>query len=1322
MVNSPAHIQKPQDTAPQSRAGADVALPASFAQERLWFLGQYEPGSPLYNIPLAYDISGPLNIDALRESLLDVVRRHESLRTNLVFENGELLQLIHGNAACPFETRDLPDLPAQERESRADDAMRAFIRMPFNLSAEPLLRILVLGFDGQSHRLVLNVHHSIFDGVSVGIFFRELAEFYSARLEGRAPSLKPLAIQYGDFAAWQRQSLQGSLLEKHLVFWKDRLRDMPPPLDLPVDRQPPAQPTTKGGDYFFTLPADLALGLRELCHREGVTLFMGLMAAFQTLLFRHTGQERMLVGAPVANRSRAETEQLIGLFVNTVLLRGDFHDDPRVRELLRRVKNETLAAVEHGDLPFEKLVHELQLGRRDGRNPLFRTMLVLQDHAMAASLPGLRLSPHPAALGTAALDLLIEMIDEGTGIRCGVSYSADLFDAATIGLLAGHFLTLLRGMVESPDSRVSSLPLLTPGEQEQLRDWNRTDRDFPGDQTLASLFEKCAARTPLAPALIDGCEQLTYAALDKRANAVARELVARGIRPGSLVGLPAERSARFIIAMLGILKAGGAYVPLDAAEPAERAGIMRSRCAHVLSWDTMQSGDAEACPPRETDSGLPACVLFTSGSTGIPKGVLVPHRAISRLVLNNGFAAFSENDVVAFASNVCFDAATFEIWGALLNGATLVVVPREIIVSAGELAAFLTAHRITTLFLTTSLFNQMAAAEPAMFSKLKCLVFGGEPADAHAVRQVLANGKPERLVNGYGPTETTTFAVCHTIERIDGDQIPIGRPIANTRAYILDRALNELPVGVSGELFIGGPGVALGYVNDPALTAGRFVETKFGRLYKTGDLAGWRADGAISYRGRIDSQIKLRGFRIEPGEIETALQAHPDIRQAAVVAQPQTGGDRALVGYLVASAETRTDAAVLRTFLTSSLPAQMIPRSFIWLESLPLTANGKLDHRKLPKPPDATPNPVASAQPRNPIEHGISELWTQVLGRNGFSLQDDFFAAGGHSLLALRMLADIRKKFGVEVPARRLFETPTIEGLARFVAGHLPSAAPEPKAFRSLIAIQRGDPARTPLFLVPGGWGGEIEFLVYAELSRHLDPALPVWGLKARGAGTAESPHASVAEMAADYLAELRAIQPHGPYFIAGECVGGICAAEMACQLEEAGERVALLMLLDTTVPAPSLLQEYVHEESRKRASEFHDTSVHQRIRHHLDKMTGLSLGGKFGYLLKKATRHETVAPAAEAPVVEQYPRGQKEYPVTLMRHHLRAYRGAVTLLLDDESSRLYGHLGWDKAPIGKLETHTVPGNHITCIRGHAPTAAAKMRELIQRATAEAHP
>ena len=1276
MLQSPTIIPKDNASAPQMRAGADTVLPASFAQERLWFLAQYEPGSPLYNIPLAYDISGSLNIDALRESLLDIVRRHESLRTNLVFENGGLLQLIHESASCPMEVSDLSLLPAPQRENRAAEIARAFIRRPFDLPTEPLLRVLILGLGTQSHRLVLNVHHGVFDGVSLGIFLRELAECYGARLAGREPSLKPLPIQYGDFAVWQRQSMQGALLERHLAFWRERLSDLPSTLDLPADRQPQAKSTTDGGDFFFALPAEISIALRELCRREGVTLFMALMAGFQSLLFRCTGQERMLVGAPVANRGRAETEHLIGLFVNTVVLRGDFRDNPSVRELLRRVRDETLTAIEHGDLPFEKLVRELQVSRRDGRNPLFRTMLVLQDHSAPASLPGVRLTPVTHELNAATLDLLIEMIDDGDGIRGGISYSTDLFERATIERLAGHFTTLLRGMAELPGSKVSSLPLLTSREEEQLSAWNRTDRDFPATRTIASLFEECAARTPDATALNDGGERLSFALLDKRANAVARDLQTRGVRRGNLVGFPAERSARFIVAALGILKAGAAYVPLDPSEPPERARVMRAQCAHVLSWETMPSGENDVSPRCDSDSGDTACVLFTSGSTGIPKGVLVPHRAISRLVINNDFAPFSRDDVVAFASNVCFDAATFEIWGALLNGATLAVVPRDVLLSANALGEFLASNAITTLFLTTSLFNQMAAVEPAMFGKLKCLVFGGEPADVHAVQQVLAHGKPRRLVNGYGPTETTTFAVCHNIERIEDNSVPIGRPIANTRARILDRSLNELPVGVVGELHIGGPGVALGYVNDPALTAERFHDTKFGRLYKTGDLASWRADGTIAYRGRADSQIKLRGFRIEPGE--TALQTHPDIRQAAVVAQTLAGGERALIAYLVASSEKKSDSAALREFLSASLPTHMIPQSYVWLDALPLTANGKLDHRRLPLPsPEPSADAAASLPPRDPIERGVSEVWAQVLCRNGFSRRDDFFAMGGHSLLALRVLADIRKKFGVDVPARRLFETPTIEGLAQFIAGHLPPTELSAKSFRSLIPIQRGEPSRPPLFLVPGGWGGEIEFLVYAELSRHLDPALPIWGLKARGAGSADAPHGSVSEMAADYLSEVRAIQPRGPYFIAGECVGGICAHEMACQIEEAGERVALLMLLDTTVPDPSLAHEYAQAESRKRAAEISEPRENGRIRHHLDKMTGLSLGEKFNYLLKKAAGRGKAASSDQAPAVGQFPRGQKDYPVTLMRHKLRAYRGTVALFLDEESARLYGHLGW---------------------------------------------
>jgi amino acid adenylation domain-containing protein len=1321
MAESPINPQQSVADPEQPGSEGDVTLPASFAQERLWFLHQLEPGSPLYNIPLAYDVAGALDISALEDSIRAIIRRHEALRTNLVAENGELLQLIHQDAEFAAEVVDLSTFPKPEQDDRAAALARAFIRKPFDLCREPLLRVLVLKCDEDSFQLVLNIHHSVFDGVSLGIFFRELAEIYAARIEGRQPSLPPLAIQYGDFADWQRQSLRGAPADRKVEFWRERLRDFPPDLDLPTDKQPARNPTTEGGDYFFALPDDLALALRELCRREGITLFMAFTAAFQALLFRYTGQERMLIGVPVSNRDREETEHLIGLFVNTVVLRGDFRGDPTVRELLRRVRDETLTAIEQGDLPFEKLVHELQIGRREARNPLFRTMIVLQDHSLIAGLPGLHLSPMAHQLNAATLDLLIEMIDDGTGLRGGVSYSTDLFEPATIQRLAEHFTMLLRGMVESPDRPVATLPLLTPHEQQQLLDWNRTGRDFPADETLAALFERCVAKNPAGIALIDGGHRLTYETLNRRANAVARGLHSSGVTRGSLVGVPAERSARFVIAVLGILKAGGACVPLDPAEPAERSRHMRSLCAHLIAWRTMPDGQELSPPPCAATSSTPAYVLFTSGSTGVPKGVMPDHRAIARLVIHSDFAAITNTDVFAFASHACFDAATFEIWGALLNGATLVVVPPEIILSPHEFGVFLAENRITTLFTTTSLFNQIAAVAPATFAGLRCLIFGGETADAHAVRQVLAHGKPERLLNAYGPTETTTFATCHLIERVESDRIPIGRPIANTTAHVLDASLNPVPIGIVGELHIGGPGLALGYLNDPALTAEKFIETGFGRLYRTGDLASWRADGTLEFRGRRDSQIKLRGFRIEPGEIETALQALADVRQAAVVARTQEDGGRFLVGYLVGHSRKRPDTAQLHAFLASRLPAHMIPRCFVWLDALPLTANGKLNHHELPLPSlEPAAHEAAPRQPRNPIEHGVADLWKQVLGRNGFSLHDDFFSLGGHSLLALRMLGEIRSKFGVEVPARRLFESPTVAGLALFIAEHLPSAESLAGGARHLLPIRRGDASRPPLFLVPGGWGGEIEFLVYAELSRHMDPGIPIWGLKARGAGTGEAPHTSVTEMAADYLREIRKLQPSGPYFIAGECVGGICAYEMACQLEEAGEELALLLLFDTTVPDSARVREYKRDESLKRVAEFWNHRVHGRVRHHLDKMAGLPFGEKAAYLLGKFTGRGTHAETEQGvPIVEQHPRGQKDYPVTLMRHQLRRYGGRVTLLLDEETSRLYGHLGWEKAPVGQLETHVLPGDHITYIRGEAQTAAAKVQELLHRASAQ---
>ena len=712
-------------------------------------------------------------------------------------------------------------------------------------------------------------------------------------------------------------------------------------------------------------------------------------------------------------------------------------------------------------------------------------------------------------------------------------------------------------------------------------------------------------------------------------------------------------------------------------------------------------------------------MLFTSGSTGVPKGVIIPHRGITRLVVNNDYAPFQSDDVVAFASNVCFDAATFEIWGALLNGGSLIITPRDVLLSPTALATHLAQHRVSVLFLTTSLFNRLAHEAPAMFRSLRILVFGGEAADAESVRLVLAHGKPQRLVNGYGPTETTTFAICHTIENVEGASIPIGRPIANTRVFLLDGARQVVPVGVPGEIFIGGPGVALGYHGAPEMTAEKFPQTPHGRLFRTGDRARWLSDGTIEYLGRIDQQVKLRGFRIEPGEIETALQQHPQIRHAAIVVHAEAGTAHSLIAYLVPQSGERVEIAALREFLSDRLPAYMIPSAFVWLDALPLTPNGKLDARKLPPPDAATvATSAAAVAPRNETERGIAAIWARVLGCDAPSVLDDFFTVGGHSLLALRLLGEIRKKFGAEIPARRLFETPTIEGLAAYLSEHAAISAP---AGKFLVPVQRGDPSLPPLFLVAGGWGGEIEFLVYGELSRQIDPARPIWGLKARGAGTGDAPHASVAAMAADYLCEVRRIQPRGPYFLAGECVGGICAYEMACQLEEAGENVALLVLLDTVVPAQKHLNNYLEGETRKRDAEARQFSLHRRIRHHLSKMAGLSLGEKFGYIFNKAVRRGKADAPREAPVIEQHPRGQKDYPVTLMGHRLKPYGGTVTLLIDEESSPLYGTLGWENISLGRLETHVMPGTHLTYIRENSAAIAAKLRELLHPSAAPFH-
>ena len=1044
------------ELSPPTTDSGSATLPASFGQERLWFLEQVEPGQPTYHVPFVCEIAGELNEAALGASLLEVVQRHEILRTSFAIEQGELLQIIRDDAACPFETRDFSKLSAADRTSEIEAFTRPFIEEPFDLKHGPLLRTALLRLAEDSYHLLLNIHHLIVDGWSIGILLRELDECYTARLAGRSPVLGTLPIQYGDFAVWQREALSSGALEEQLLYWKQHLGELPAPLELPGDKTPSLQRTSAGGELFFSLPAELGPQAIAFAKSQGLTPFMLFSAAFSALLFRYTGREDFLFGVPVTNRTRPETERLIGYFVNTATIRADFRGDPTVQELCARNRDETIGALAHGDYPFEKLVVQLQPERRDARNPLFSTMFAVANHpAGDLQLGPARLRLRPLGVGRAKFDLLLELEQEGDTLRGYLTFNSELFTLAAMERLLAHYSKLLGGMIASPTARVSRLPLLTEAERRQiLITWNDTALPFPADEAIDVIFARQAAKTPDAIAVSENGHRTTYAELNALANRYAHDL--SDIAPGDLIGLSATRGLRFVAAAIGILRAGGAYVPLSREDPPERHQQLVEGCRQVIDLNAEPRSTDTTSPRSRANGGSAAYVLFTSGSTGKPKGVVVPHRAIARLVINSDYVQFQPDDVVSMGSNLCFDAATFEMWGALLNGGRLVVSPRETLLTPTALGKYLAAEHITTLFLTTSLFHQMAQQAPGIFAGVRTLVFGGEAADAHSVRLVLENGRPKKLVNGYGPTETTTFAVCHVCEDPTETRVPIGRPIANTTVYILDAHLGPVPIGIVGELYIGGPGVALGYHGAPELTAERFVETPYGRLYRTGDLTRWRPNGLIDYLGRRDQQLKMRGFRVEPGEIETALRAIPGIRECVVVPLELHSGKH-LVAYFTTDGSESPPVAAIRAEVARTIPAWMLPSAFVPLERLPLTPNGKLDVRALPEP--RFPRHDTSEQrPQTALHTQLVELWEDLLGRHPIGIHDDFFDLGGHSLLAAKMLTAIEARVGLLVPFWVLFESATIANLADF-----------------LVSERRGESAEHPVVTVqPRGLHGEL--------------------------------------------------------------------------------------------------------------------------------------------------------------------------------------------------------------------------------------------------------
>ena len=1029
-------------------------LPLSFAQQRLWFLDQLEPGSPLYNNSAAVRLTGPLDAAVLERSLNEIVRRHEVLRTVFRSEGGRPVQVIlpELKLACPVV--DLSGLTGAEQTAEISRLISEQGSQPFQLGSGPLLRFTLVRLGDTEHAGLLTMHHIISDGWSVGVLLNELAPIYEAFLRSEPSPLPELRIQYADFAAWQREWLRGETLEKQVAYWKDQLAGCPLHLDLTTDRPRPPLQSFRGATLYRSLPRPTAGALGALCRAEDVTPFMALLAAFQTLLCRYTGQEDIAVGTPIAGRNFAETEGLIGFFVNTLVMRTRLAGNPTFRELLARVRQVSLGAYSNQDLPFERLVEELQPERDLSRTPLVQVMFVLQNAPMQPRhLPGLAMRRLEVDSGTAKFDLTLFAEQDGDDLRLAFNYNTDLFDRATIERMAAHFDTLLGAAAADPSLRIWDLPLLSAAERSRvLETWNGVRTPELPFVPVARLFEEQARLTPGALALVCGNEKLTYAELDAEASKIAACLRSRGAGPETVVGLSLERSAQMIVALWGILKSGAAFLPLDPSYPDERLAFMRDDAGAGLVLTKETFAEAVGVPGPARFDPLPlfaenlAYIIYTSGSTGKPKGVLITQGALSRHARDVAahFGLTSRDRELQFAS-LNFDAGLEQVIAPLITGATLYV--RDELWSAREFHRKIIELGLTVVNVPPAYWQRWVeevAASPSLGrpASLRLVIVGGDAMTPETLR--LWAGSPLagiRLLNAYGPTETTITAA--TYEALEGSlaRVPIGRPLPNRTAPVLDRAGNPAPAGVPGELFLGGAGLARGYLNRPDVTAERFVPDPFSgtpgaRLYRTGDLARYRPDGVIEFLGRIDQQVKIRGFRIELGEIEAVLAGQPEIRHCHVMAREDTPGDKRLVAYVVPQpGAAPLDEAGILARLKRQLPDFMLPSDVVLLDALPLTPGGKLDRRALPAPQSAARRDGSAwVAPRTPLETELASLWAEVLGVDRVGIYDNFFQLRGHSLLAAQLIARVRDAFQVELPLRSLFLEPTVAGMATAIA------------------------------------------------------------------------------------------------------------------------------------------------------------------------------------------------------------------------------------------------------------------------------------------------
>ncbi len=1320
------------------RRGTTDPCPLSFAQRRLWFLEQLEPNSPKYIIFSAQRWKGPLDPAVLEEALNSVIARHEILRTTFHDVAGKPVQMVSLHKKLRITLDDLTSVPTGRREEEARVILGKELKRPFDLSRDLPLRARLLRLDEQAHIFVVAVHHIVTDGWSMSVLFQEVAEFYTARITGKAPELPELPIQYADFAVWQLQSATEERLTRDLAYWKKQLVLPLPRPALPSDRSGSESADSAGGGEFYRIPASVTTDLTAIAKDSGATFFTVITAAFMALLHRLTGEQDLLIGTVMAGREQSECANLIGCFANTVVLRANYSGAPTFLEWLDRVRPVVAEAQVHQNLPFEKLVEELNPPRQPYRNPLFDVMFEFHDRAwQTAPLEGVQLQPYGVVNPLARFPLTLHCVRDDEGLSLKLLYWKSLFSRDRALRILDEFHRLLKQIAADPETPIPSASqtavTATPSEpaslgrapEQSVEEMNQPDTDLPLDQCAHELFEAQVRRTPGAMAAVFEEERLTFAELNRRANQLAHSLLGLGVRPDTLVGLFLDRSLEMMVGLLGVLKAGGAYVPLDPYHPASRlahmvrdanlslivtrAELLKSLpegVEHVicLDRDAREIGkNKDTDPGSSAGPGNLAYVIYTSGSTGNPKGVLIEHRALvnyaTGVTERLGLAGLS----FAMVQPLAVDSSVTAIYPPLFSGGCVHLISRETALAPDEFHDYFGTHPVDCLKIAPSHLAALAEDQRGPLLPRRKLILGGEASRTEWVRQLALAGKGCEIYNHYGPTETTVGVTTYAVPAVLDDTpatLPIGRPLLNTQVYVLDEHMRPVPAGAPGGLYVGGENLARGYLNLSEATAANFVPNPFGsgRLYRTGDSVRVLPDGNLEFLGRGDGQVKVRGYRVEIGEVEAAILRHPAIADVAVISGEFSSGGTALAAFVITKKEARITAPELRRWLTRKLPGPMVPSLFRFLPSLPRTEHGKLDRRALAELLHSVPkSPKSAVQLGDETERRLRGIWQETLDVPEIDADDNFFDLGGHSLLAVTLFSRIEQEFGVKLALAELFRSPTIRQLAHAIRSL--RTAPE---WSSLVPIQP-DGSRPPLFLIHGN-GGNVLF--YRPLAQHLGPDQPVYGLQSKGLDGRTPPIDSVEEMAAAYLEEVRRLQPDGPYHFAGYCLGAYVAHEMARQVQIQGGEIAFLGVFTTDGTWKTI------------------RSLRQGIQYHASRISHVELPRKIAYFQQRLLyRLKTIQTSFKASiggfclsrlgtvpafVRQEFLRARNVHANRL--HHPGVFHGKLTYFHGSGDKHYHPELYWGPTVTDGIEFHEVPGQGISIF--HEPDVIGLAREF----------